>query len=498
MKHDSLKIILGPPGTGKTHELLATMEREIASGTSSRQIAFLTFTKKAAQTAKDRAMEQFHLSDDDLPWFRTIHSLVFRQTGVRKPQVIGRSHHQELGRKLGVEFTGGVYTEEGMASGIARGDTMVFLENLGRVTGCGLRAIWEDSDHGLGWEELAMFAKAYKIFKSAKGLVDFTDMLEMFCDKTFAPPVDVLFVDEAQDLSDAQWNVIAIIASKCRRVYVAGDDDQAIYRWAGADVEQFINLAGETIVLDQSRRISAAAHDLATSVISRIKNRKEKVFKPRSLDGEVRWITDLEELDLYKGTWLLLARNSYMLPELETYCLHAGVNFDSPGHGSKKARLLRAIMTWERVRAGGRATVEEMLSIANNFANRGWTRPLRSLESTRLLDKSEMQAHGLKIEAIWHEAMDLFPREERDYFVSVRTRGEKLLGQARVQIRTIHGVKGGEADNVMLMTDLSLAAYTSMTQRSADDETRVFYVGLTRARENLYLMSPRTNLSFPL
>ena len=57
------KIILGPPGTGKTHTLLNRVEEELARGTPPDRIAFLAFTKKAATEARDRAMKKFKLEE---------------------------------------------------------------------------------------------------------------------------------------------------------------------------------------------------------------------------------------------------------------------------------------------------------------------------------------------------------------------------------------------------------------------------------------------------
>ena len=57
----------------------------------------------------------------------------------------------------------------------------------------------------------------------------------------------------------------------------------------------------------------------------------------------------------------------------------------------------------------------------------------------------------------------------------------------RIKLSTIHGTKGGEAENVVLLTDLTYAAIQSS---QVDDLHRVFYVGVTRTKNNLYLIDP--------
>ena len=79
-------------------------------------------------------------------------------------------------------------------------------------------------------------------FKKSKNLLDFTDMLDIFIKEETIPQLDIIFVDEAQDLTTKQWKVIERINEYCKFRYIAGDDDQAIYRWAGADVKRFLNI----------------------------------------------------------------------------------------------------------------------------------------------------------------------------------------------------------------------------------------------------------------
>ena len=80
--------IYGPPGTGKTTKLLSIMEEAIADGVSPERIAFLSFTRKAAQEAIDRACIKFNLDEKHFPHFRTLHSLAFRWVGMKTEDVI--------------------------------------------------------------------------------------------------------------------------------------------------------------------------------------------------------------------------------------------------------------------------------------------------------------------------------------------------------------------------------------------------------------------------
>ena len=72
----------------------------------------------------------------------------------------------------------------------------------------------------------------------------------------------------------------------------------------------------------------------------------------------------------------------------------------------------------------------------------------------------------------------------------MRKNGEKLNEPPRITLSTIHGAKGGESQNVVLLTDLSentMKAY----EKNADDENRLFYVGATRTKEHLHIIRPQ-------
>ena len=87
-------IVLGPPGTGKTYTLLNKVQ-DYLKNTDPDKIGYFAFTKKAANEAKARAMDKFNYTEDDLPYFRTLHSLAFRKLGINKDKVMQKRHYED-------------------------------------------------------------------------------------------------------------------------------------------------------------------------------------------------------------------------------------------------------------------------------------------------------------------------------------------------------------------------------------------------------------------
>ena len=104
-------IVLGPPGTGKTTTLLNEVEKYLKE-TDPNKIGYFSFTQKAAYEARDRAMAKFNYSEDDLPYFRTLHSLAFRQLGIKKENVMQKHHYDDLGKKTNMVVDYNEYDNE--------------------------------------------------------------------------------------------------------------------------------------------------------------------------------------------------------------------------------------------------------------------------------------------------------------------------------------------------------------------------------------------------
>ena len=111
-------------------------------------------------------------------------------------------------------------------------------------------------------------------------------MILDFTKSDLSPKFDVVFIDEAQDLSLMQWDMARSIWKKTEDAFIAGDDDQAIFRWAGADVDSFITLKGTVSThLHSLIEYRLKFMDLAMDIINKIKKRIDKTWKPKTNQG---------------------------------------------------------------------------------------------------------------------------------------------------------------------------------------------------------------------
>ena len=491
MEHENLNIILGPPGTGKTTKLLSLVESHLNTGVNPQSIGYLAFTKKASDEAVERAYKKFNYTKDDLPYFRTIHSLCFKQLGLRKGDVMTKAHYRELGGMLGLDIECEGNMAEGQIFGMRTGDKLFFLENLSRVKRKPLEKIFhEHRDDDIDWFELERLERALRKYKERRRIVDYTDMLVKCLENGIFPKLRVLFIDEAQDLSSIQWDIINELCKETEIVYVAGDDDQAIYSWAGADVDQFIKLSGKSTILEKSYRVPNSIWELATKLNLRIKSRIPKKFEPRNEEGDVKWYMDPEDVDVSSGNWYLLARNGYLLRQLENICIKNGYPYRIVGRKSPlDSDSLEAIRSWTKL-SRGESIVGNDVKLIYRYMTARCPRGLIPDGYYSLKD------FDLK-EGIWYEALDKIDPKRREYYIMLLKRGENLSHEPRIKVSTIHGVKGGEASHVLLLTDVAPRTYREM-HTLPDDEIRVFYVAVTRARDSLHIVQPNTNMYFDL
>jgi len=322
-------------------------------------------------------------------------------------------------------------------------------------------------------------------YKHSYKLVDFTDMIEKFNVAELCPKYDVIFVDEAQDLSPIQWKMYDILKKNSKHVILAGDDDQAIYGWAGADVQRFQDEPAKNIILPQSYRVPQAVQQIADQILNRIPDNRriKKQWASRPEGGSVDHITSIEDAPLHEGDWLILARTNDKLIKLKSLLQEMAIYFEIKGRKSYKTRLYTAVKHYTRWTNGDKLSLSECKDLFE------FLELDQELKEERMYDLKEF---NYSIEDQWYEVFKSDP-EECLYIREMLRNKEELSKPARVKLSTIHAAKGGEATNVLIILDNTkkIREAVDKSEDKHDEEHRVWYVGVTRTKQNLYIMTPQ-------
>jgi superfamily I DNA/RNA helicase len=467
-----VNITFGPPGTGKTTAMLERIDEHLRAGIPPGRIAFVSYTRRAVHEARDRAAARFAIDPKEFHWFRTIHSTAYRAMNIQRGEMMGAEDYATVGGMLGIKFGSRRNSADGLVVSDDTGDYMLQLINLARARCIDLRDVWCETDKELDWFRLRQVESTLQQYRADMCKYDFDDLLQLAANERPVLPVQAVIIDEAQDLSNAQWNVAKCVFRGAEHIDIAGDDDQAIYTWSGANVHRFLSIKGTERVLPISYRLPSAIYMLAKQVLQRIAQRHMKQWQPRDERGIVTYLNDEEQVDLRSGEWLLLARNGYMLESYKALCEEQGVAYIINGTSSVKDADVQAIVLWGRKQKGT---------------------PLKPEDEAHL----QRYTKRTDYDTAWHDALTRIPLTRREYYLSILRQDARLQDKPRITISTIHGAKGGEADNVVLMTDMSARSYEAL-ERYPDNEHRVFYVGATRARRHLYVVQPKTTRGYSL
>ena len=481
--------LYGPPGTGKTTKLINYVKTFYKLGTPLDKIGYFAFTTKAANEAIDRMLESYkHLQRKDLKHFRTLHSLAFGRLGMKKSEVMQDEHYEDIGRSVGIEVT--VYSDGKESTGFVDSDSEYFnLINAARIKEIPVEEEYNTGMYSYELEKNLLYILRDELdnYKNSFKLRDFTDMIEKFNVAEICPKYDVVFIDEAQDLSPVQWKMVDIIRKNSKYVILAGDDDQAIYGWAGADVKKFQDIPSKKdIILPQSFRVPRQIQNIANKILDRIpdKRRIKKNWKPREEEGFVDYITSIEDAPLQKGDWLILARTNDRLEKLKPILRDMGIYFQFKGRKSYRASLFRAVINYTRW-----ADKRHQLSLSEVRDILDWCPGDYFPKEERLYDLKEF---GFSPTDRWFDVLTL-DSEGSLYIREMLRQGEELFNDARVKLSTIHSAKGGEAQNILLILDntKTIREATEKNFEKEDEENRVWYVGVTRTLQNLYIMSAK-------
>jgi DNA helicase-2/ATP-dependent DNA helicase PcrA len=495
-----------------------------------------SFTKAAAAELVSRNLP---LDDDHVG---TLHAMAFR--ALEKPELVvakketieqwNLQHPQWQLTQAGGSALDDPHGDSDLLH-LKRGDQL--LQELNRLRGLG-------TDPTRWPERVRAFARHWARFKDDVHVMDFTDLIEMCLRDEVPIPHEAcaLFLDEVQDFTPLELALARSWGSQCDVLYTSGDDDQCIYGFKGASPDAFLSPAlpsAHVRVLEQSYRIPRAVHAVASKITDRIAIRLPKVYRPRPVDGVVRRLAlvNYHSIGTLKGQlleWIssgktvaFLTGCSYMLHPIKRQLRLWGIPYHNP------YRRHRGDWNPLSARVYGISAVDSLRSFLKVARHQGWWTYGELWAWSGDLIGEGLFASGAKIE-MHRKAEDSTVRDamvdpndlerwfrdptaephivagDLEWFQRhVRRKARRRVQYAcrvierlgvtslehtpRVVVGTIHSVKGGEADVVILFPDASPQAfreYHSMDKHRRDAVLRMIYVGVTRAREELYLASP--------
>lgn len=537
--------IFGPPGTGKSTSVARQCRRAVAKY-GENGVMLTSFSKTAAKelaTAAEREFSEqglYPIPDDRIG---TLHSFAFRALG--RPTIAEANVEQWNIDNPSARITplkqqkmdGEEGKDEFSSDTKAGGDQ--YLEAISRYRGVMLNPNY--------WPlQYRQFNEKWTEYKEANDLLDFTDLIERAYKDVWAAPgsPEVIFADEAQDLNKLQMALIRAWGSRAQYFIVAGDDDQLIYQFCGATPEAMLEPEipkEQVIILKQSFRVPRAVHALADSYIRQVGRRQEKEYLPRDSDGSVirlrggSWQNPSNDLfktaldDMDKGhTVMFLAACSYQLQPLVKALRERGIPFHNPyrktngywnpiRYGSATSAGSRVLALLSALRTGEPWPMTDFALWAEWMASKGVLKhgAKKRLEDARpdqfaTLEVLDTYLEPATLEGLvqafngdkdtllkWWKSLlsDGFAKRVEFPARCVSVYGEDALTEEpRIVVGTIHSVKGGQADSVFLFPDLSASGIAEYKRSGAtrDSITRQFYVGMTRAREVLYICDQAT------
>nr|WP_314792154.1 UvrD-helicase domain-containing protein [uncultured Campylobacter sp.] len=309
---DGAMLILAGAGSGKTKTITARLAYLLSNGVPAENTLTLTFTNKAAAEMRSRAFNLISgLNLSGVPLLCTFHKfgLLFL-----------KFHISELGRSANFQV---IDTDDkkkiikgfeiNLPTSLLAAKISTYKNSL--IDPKDIDELLKGEDDELSrmysgfYAHCARAYKRYEAYLAANNLVDFDDLLilpykilsanERLCDE-ISRRYAYITVDEYQDTNDIQFKLLQKLCTAHENLAVVGDDDQSIYGWRGARIENILNFKDQFsnvkfIKLEQNYRSTDEILNAANELISHNKNRLGKSLTSMNGGGEKIEILRSEE-----------------------------------------------------------------------------------------------------------------------------------------------------------------------------------------------------------
>jgi len=548
--------LIGGAGTGKTTELMRIMGEVIGHGVDPFEIGYVSFTKAAIMEAAGRVEQEFGVAAEHLTkqgWFRTLHSVCYQSLGsMAKGLLTDRKADREWLEGVLQEHVGEVVKaiDDDQGSGVramamdaqSPASNALRIWAMARSRLCTIDEVVAEllicGETPPPVEYCRKIAHQYERSKYLDDRVDFADLAGRFAGWRWNPDGDhdwfvdpmgetpnvrVWFFDEHQDVSRLLNSVARRLTNSpsCQWAYFSGDPFQSIFGFGGADMNCFLDIeADRERTMERSFRCPENVLRLGERALSRCSNYFDRGIAPNEPGGLVdfsyRYRDLLTTLDL-SATTILTARTNQLasrfIPALDESAIPWMRTESEHGYLSKGAKticfFLRGlemdmkeqiprkfpIGSWlsliEKlpVGKGESALFSRGTKTAAKAGTLGGDRSMVTYEDLASLGATDYLLRTIAT-GQWSNVVEGGERFRR----AVAAHGMEVAMEPKVRVGTIHSVKGSEADTVVMLD--SLTRRCDMSRRvpaGRDEEQRVAYVGITRAKKRLHILRQQSD-----
>lgn len=525
----------GGAGCGKTTRLLDTMARHIQDyDRDMHEIAFITFMRSARRDASKRAAERFEVDPkylEEYGWFRTLHSICYRQLNAGKSLLADNKDDREWLKNVLQEDVTAIPDAEGedgaespLLETSGKASTALALWNASRNRLEPFRAIHERAaycdERTPSYAECEAVIQRYEDAKKMEHRVDFTDLLGRFGGWEFTldgpnkvepfgdvPVIPVWFIDEAQDHSRLSFSCIERCIEPAEFAYFVGDRYQSILGWSGASHRNFTDYPvaeKNQHVLPKSHRCPPEVLALGERILSECSDYWDRGIQPADRKGFVDSVLFedgwTEKINEYDPSWLLIARTNFharrIAKKLDEHSIPWVPTRGMGGWNAPARNTALSAMLW--LQKGYPVSLEQWQAVVKllpakldgtELFVRGAKTQAAKWSSEHLLDLQDLTEFGATENMLscisdgrWRDFHEFAPK----FCAAVDRFDVDDFSEWMIRVGTIHSAKGAEADNVLLLnTSTHQVARAAESQEGADEERRVGYVAVTRARKRL-------------
>lgn len=505
--------IVGPPGTGKTAVELGMYRNLLNQGYRPSDITYATFRKSPAEDFIQK-VQQCADYKDIKDHVGTLHSIGYKLLGC--PEVITPKYIKEFATEYKYE----PYMRANTGASIANDDEIVYSGHLFDLYGW-LRNTRTPIEKFGGYpgidniqlpaERIPGFVIDYDRFKEKKDIIDFSDMIEHPLVDGIPLDTPTLMVDEFQDLTKQQYELFKTWAKESESVTIAGDPLQSIYGFWGGSPDYLRQWEAKEVILRKSYRLLEPVWNLAVGILKNERQYPPEVTARKATDNPIHFVEWNQTLPEHPGSELYLVRCNYQADAIAMQLAARGRVFGGlRGWDDAEISLANAII---RARTGAPLMPGDMRAMVDSFPYKFFKFNGRKADFIEFLKLhyrptlAEMNPH------IKEELYSLLKSDIPAAYINCgKLRQAKINGILQrknpilqdelqnCQVLTIHGAKGLEADTVYLHTGITPRIYRSLVLPGEDSqaEARVWYVGVTRAKQRLYVIKDAGyNYPFP-